>query len=368
MPDQLLAITIPPGMSAGQALTVQAPDGQRLQITIPPGMGPGQQLQVAIPPSAPPPPPAPPPAVAPPRRFSNRGAPAGIELSDAGKKTKTLDQPSDSKIKTLRERCRAANVRVSNAEVEAALKEMNGHVGRAFGKLTNSAFSAAAPAPAPGLPRPSFTPNRTGLAGMRPAAAKQNANVPFVFDHSAFAAGYGDGSIDPLADLLYGEGLRPTPKVYADTDRWLRETARRLKERLAWDDDFKPPKVDVLESTSNVPKSTGYISPGERAPIASTLRALEGDATSNVKLRALMHALPQLPSTLSRTQAEAIMRCFDVVMRRVQALSLIRDRIDPVYDEWAAEIEDGATATRIRELVGDQAWKPPPMPKVPKAF
>ena len=60
---------------------------------------------------------------------------------------------------------------------------------------------------------------------------------------------------------------------------------------------------------------------------------------------------------VTRPQAEALLRAFGVVMRRKQALSLLRERIAPIDDAWASEIEDGS-AERIVELCGD-AEQPP---------
>jgi len=45
----MMQVTIPQGMSAGQQMIVQAPDGQRMQVTLPPGLQAGQQFRVALP-------------------------------------------------------------------------------------------------------------------------------------------------------------------------------------------------------------------------------------------------------------------------------------------------------------------------------
>ena len=39
-----MAVTVPPGITPGQALVVQAPDGQQMQATVPAGVMPGQQF------------------------------------------------------------------------------------------------------------------------------------------------------------------------------------------------------------------------------------------------------------------------------------------------------------------------------------
>jgi len=47
-----MQVTIPPGMSSGQQMIVQAPDGVRMQVTLPPGLKAGQQFRVALPAAA----------------------------------------------------------------------------------------------------------------------------------------------------------------------------------------------------------------------------------------------------------------------------------------------------------------------------
>ena len=42
----------------------------------------------------------------------------------------------------------------------------------------------------------------------------------------------------------------------------------------------------------------------------------EPDATTNYKRRVLEEHLPKLPSELTRAQAEALLRCFDCLVRR----------------------------------------------------
>jgi hypothetical protein len=63
-PDALFAVTIPPGVTAGQQIRVQMPDGQCAVVSVPAGVGPGQQFRVQVPSCQPRPAAPPPPAVA----------------------------------------------------------------------------------------------------------------------------------------------------------------------------------------------------------------------------------------------------------------------------------------------------------------
>ena len=48
----MMQVTVPQGMSAGQQMIVQAPDGVRMQVMLPPGLQAGQQFRVALPAAA----------------------------------------------------------------------------------------------------------------------------------------------------------------------------------------------------------------------------------------------------------------------------------------------------------------------------
>jgi hypothetical protein len=48
----MMQVTVPQGMSAGQQMIVQAPDGARMQVTLPPGLQAGQQFRLALPAAA----------------------------------------------------------------------------------------------------------------------------------------------------------------------------------------------------------------------------------------------------------------------------------------------------------------------------
>lgn len=61
-----LAVVVPDGVTAGQQLRVQAPDGRQAMITVPDGVKPGQQLRLTLPPVTPTPRPQPQPAATPP--------------------------------------------------------------------------------------------------------------------------------------------------------------------------------------------------------------------------------------------------------------------------------------------------------------
>ncbi len=60
-----LAVVVPDGVTAGQQLRVQAPDGRQAMITVPDGVKPGQQLKLTLPPATPTPRPQPQPAATP---------------------------------------------------------------------------------------------------------------------------------------------------------------------------------------------------------------------------------------------------------------------------------------------------------------
>ena len=48
----MMEVTVPEGVSAGQPMIVQAPDGVRIQVTVPPGLWAGQKFRVALPAAA----------------------------------------------------------------------------------------------------------------------------------------------------------------------------------------------------------------------------------------------------------------------------------------------------------------------------
>ena len=301
---QTLNITVPPGISAGQKLTVQAPDGQMMQIVVPPNTFSGQQLQVQLPKSLPKAatPPAPQEAKHKLRDRMSRSLTRGIELTSP-----TVD---DSRLETLMGWLRDANVQANESEAHAALQSCSDHVGRAFKQLK------ASKSPGQGITLPS---------------------------------GSDDPLADPLGDLLAGN-IFLVPPVYDDHEEWARKVEVSLGAPV-WETELKPPVIDLLE-VSSVPVSNGFLAFPERVPISQVLTLLEGDATSNSKLRLLQEQLSKLPPHLSRTQAEALLRCFDIPMRRVQALELIRSRLAHADAAWADEIP-GATSERIRSLCGD---------------
>ena len=288
MPDQLLSITIPPGYGPGQTLMVQAPDGQKMQITIPPGLYAGAALQVAVPKasSAPPPPPAPP----------------------------------------------KPGVQWDRTRLSAAKR-------------------APAPAAAP--------PVADDLSPWGPTTDRDRGpDDPLAGLRRARGADVGH---DPLGDLMQGR-IWTLPPVYPDTPQYLRELSAKLKASrwddhlpppaLAapiWDDEMKMPTIDLLETTSSVPAShgepRGFRTSGEGRPIASTLNALAGDATCNAKLRVLQAQVGMLPRPLSRAQAEALLRCFAIPMRRADALGILHERIAPADEAWADEIRSGRATT-----------------------
>ena len=49
----MMEVTVPEGVSAGQPMIVQAPDGVRIQVTVPPGLWAGHKFRVALPAAAP---------------------------------------------------------------------------------------------------------------------------------------------------------------------------------------------------------------------------------------------------------------------------------------------------------------------------
>jgi hypothetical protein len=59
-----------------------------------------------------------------------------------------------------------------------------------------------------------------------------------------------------------------------------------------------------------------------------------------------------LPATLSRSQAEAVLRCFDIPMRRIQAVELLRPRLPHSDHAWADAFAQ-ATTGEIRAMCGD---------------
>ena len=53
MTGQMMAVQIPAGMTAGQQMIIQAPNGMKMQIVVPPGVSPGQTIHVQVPEAAP---------------------------------------------------------------------------------------------------------------------------------------------------------------------------------------------------------------------------------------------------------------------------------------------------------------------------
>ncbi|KAJ1634978.1 hypothetical protein T492DRAFT_969375 [Pavlovales sp. CCMP2436] len=47
--DDLFEVTVPPGVRAGDAMTVGLPGGKVHKIVVPPGLGPGLHFQIAVP-------------------------------------------------------------------------------------------------------------------------------------------------------------------------------------------------------------------------------------------------------------------------------------------------------------------------------
>lgn len=325
MPDQILAITIPPGYGPGQNLVVQAPNGQQLQIQIPPGMFGGQQLQVAVPsaPSIPAPPIPPPPGFVPPSRSAAKQNPWG----PAGKAV--------AKNTGIEMRGRASDRRGSGQASTAAPAPSSAYSGGYDDFVNNLEDRPTHVGPDP-------------LAGVRASRGKNVSN-------------------DPLGDLLRGD-IWQMPPVYEGSEAWLKNLSEKLRRDAfrddvveikalgtpIWDGEITIPTIDALENTSSVPASDGYLHHGEKGAIRSVLKSLEGDATSNVKLRTLRKSLITLPKRLSRPQVEALLRTIDIPMRRADAIDILRERIQPNDAEWADEISKGkATTERIRELCGD---------------
>ena len=58
-----------------------------------------------------------------------------------------------------------------------------------------------------------------------------------------------------------------------------------------------------------------------------------------------------------RWQAEALLRCFAVPMRRAEAADIVYDRLQPSDQEWADELKT-ATTERIKRLCGDGGSQP----------
>ena len=63
----------------------------------------------------------------------------------------------------------------------------------------------------------------------------------------------------------------------------------------------------------------------------------------------------KMPSRLTREQAEALLRCFEVPMRRVDVLErYLEKRLQPAAAAWAEELmSTRVTTDEIRNLCGD---------------
>ena len=94
------------------------------------------------------------------------------------------------------------------------------------------------------------------------------------------------------------------------------------------------------------------------APIRTILQELESepDATTNYKRRVLEEHLPKLPSELTRAQAEALLRCFDCLVRRPAILKeVLRPKLVKRGDVQAwADAFDSATTAEIAMLCGGE--------------
>ena len=51
---QMMMVTVPPGVTAGQMFAIQTPSGQQMQVAVPAGVSSGQQMQVSVPAPTPP--------------------------------------------------------------------------------------------------------------------------------------------------------------------------------------------------------------------------------------------------------------------------------------------------------------------------
>lgn len=111
----MMQVQVPPGVSAGQQMIVQAPNGAKVQITLPPRLGPGDVFHVAIPemPGAPPRAPDPPAGMPP--------APAPSNTAAMARQAKEAREKVAREAKERRER-EAAKKEQEAAEREAAKK------------------------------------------------------------------------------------------------------------------------------------------------------------------------------------------------------------------------------------------------------
>ena len=242
---------------------------------------------------------------------------------------------------------------VRDYQVEAVLAECYGHAGRAWAKLVMRYGGGSKPETrkeVEGVSRDHFfrvppnvpqqikdlivqpTARFTTCCGrehptagryLRRAAARRVGGARRGVSRRRLIVRGSSSTLSPPTHSLYSQrrSFFPTPFLPA-----------------VWDTEFTMPVVDMHKTSDGVSNSDGRISYYEKRPIEQVLKAVEGDATSNVKLRTLTSERSKLPYNMSRSQAEAVLRAIDVPYRRVEALSIIRDHLDSSCEAWAQEI------------------------------
>ena len=335
--DQIVQITVPTGYGPGQTVVVQAPDGHKMQITIPNGVFGGQQLKVAIPRAAEPAAPRLPRPGVERARAAARNSVRKME-EESGLHVDLTGEEAEArhKLSMLMERAKQDGLdHVTPQSAQEILVEATGHVGRALNIL-----KARYP---------------TG-AGAVPAAAQDDR---------------GDGrSTGRLGSALIGlDADGNHAALVLEQAVWGPNTVDAMLQRLR--DPLAQPSTLLASSAAVAPSALSVF---ERQAIEGALEALGGDSTSNYKLRRLEEMAAAgtsraLPARLSRAQAAALLRCFEIPHRREDAIRLLRPRLELDEDGlWADEL-CGATTAEIRMLCGEaeserasEPWAPRRVP------
>ena len=118
-----LAVVVPEGVSAGQQLRVQAPDGRQALITVPEGVQPGQQLRLTLPPATPTPRPQLQPAAAPPTQRDTPRPGVGWGKTQLAPSGTNAPRPADTASSSARDDRRYGDRVLSTDDPDAPERE-----------------------------------------------------------------------------------------------------------------------------------------------------------------------------------------------------------------------------------------------------